>query len=73
MPGTDPFDLTLAANSLGVGFGDPSVQAPESLGSIGADGFMVDDGILRTNAIHSVGPYEFGAGGAFPRPDIQPE
>jgi hypothetical protein len=73
MPGTDPFDLTLAANSPAVGFGDPSVQAPESLGSIGADGFMVDDGILRTNAIHSVGPYEFGAGGAFPKPDILPE
>lgn len=57
-PSKDPADWTLAPGSLGHNFGDFTVQPPTSLGSIGPDGFLLDDGPLRSPTVHSAGPFE---------------
>jgi hypothetical protein len=51
-------DWTLKADSIGVNFGNPTVQPSWSIGSIGADGFVVLDGPERNSTRHSVGPFE---------------
>jgi hypothetical protein len=57
-PNKAPANWTLAKQSIGVNFGDPSVQAFESLGAIGPDGFLLNNGQQRSGTVHSVGPYE---------------
>jgi hypothetical protein len=69
------WDYRLAAGSLGVNFGAYRVatyaevlsgavtgpsQPPDSLGSLGPDGFIRDDGPRRDSTHHSVGCYEYG-------------
>jgi len=49
----------LAEGSLGINFGDPTNQPGDSLGSIGPDGFIRDDGPLRNATRHSIGAYEY--------------
>ncbi len=66
-------DFSPAPGSPGANFGDASVQAPWSLGSIGPDGFIREDGIRRTDGIHSAGPYEPRAGSSFPDPASEPD
>ncbi len=51
-------DFSLDPNGLGANFGNPSVQPQQSLGSVGPDGFLRDDGPLRSSSKHSVGPYQ---------------
>jgi len=52
-------DYHLAAGSPGINFGDPYNQPSDSLGSIGPDGFIIDDGPARDASHHSAGCYEF--------------
>jgi len=51
-------NFLLAEKSLAKNFGNTFVQAKKSLGSIGSDGFIMYNGIIRNNVIHSAGPYE---------------
>ncbi|MGO1499881.1 MAG: right-handed parallel beta-helix repeat-containing protein [Marinobacter sp.] len=51
-------NFTLASGSIGDNFGDPGMQAPLSLGSVGPDGFLQNDGVTRKPSINDVGPYE---------------
>lgn len=51
-------NFSLGANSSGINFGDPDKQAAKSLGTVGSDGLLLDDGVVRSSSIHSVGPYE---------------
>ena len=61
-PQNDPADFTLSKDSLGYNFGAAEFQAPYSLGSIGPDGFIMDNGVERSDSIKSVGPFEeFGS------------
>jgi hypothetical protein len=55
-------DYHLAAGSPGINFGDPANQPSDSLGTIGPDGFIKDDGPARDATHHSAGCYEYTAG-----------
>ncbi len=44
--------------SPAINAGDVGFQPPDSLGSIGTDGFIRDDGAARDADHHTVGPYE---------------
>jgi len=52
-------DYHLAPNSPGINFGDPDNQPSDSLGSLGPDGFIRDDGPARDASHHSAGAYEY--------------
>jgi len=51
-------DYTYAAGSEAINFGDPDHQAPGSLGTLDASGFILDDGAARDTSLHSAGCYE---------------
>jgi hypothetical protein len=51
-------DFTPAPTSPVINAGDADFQPPDSLGSMGTDGFIRDDGAPRDADHHSVGPYE---------------
>lgn len=51
-------NFRLAANSMGVNFADPATQASKALGTVGSDGFLRDEGSLRSLAGYNVGPYQ---------------
>jgi hypothetical protein len=52
------FDFRLSSGSPGINFGDSKNQPLTSLGSIGPDGFIREDGPARSSSRHSVGAYE---------------
>jgi hypothetical protein len=54
----DAVDWSLDDLSMGVNFGDPAYQPSDSLGSIGAYGFLRMNGPPRSSTVHSVGPLE---------------
>ena len=56
---TGPADYHLAPDSPGINFGDPNNQPSDSLGSLGEDGFIRDDGPARDASHHSAGAYEY--------------
>jgi hypothetical protein len=53
-------NFRLADGSPGINFGDPGNQPAGSLGAIGPDGFIKDDGPSRDASHHSIGCYEYG-------------
>jgi len=53
------WDYHLADGSPGINFGNPNNQPPNSLGTIGPDGFIRNDGQPRDASHHSVGCYEY--------------
>lgn len=55
------WDYRLATGSPGINFGDPANQPTDSLGSVGADGFINNNGLTRDSSHHSVGCYEYVA------------
>ncbi|MGA2092327.1 MAG: right-handed parallel beta-helix repeat-containing protein, partial [Sedimentisphaerales bacterium] len=61
------YDYHLASNSSGINYGDATNQPSDSLGSIGGDGFINNDGPTRDSSHHSVGCYEFS--GSVPNPE----
>ncbi len=52
-------DYTLAVGSQAINLGNVGLQTTDSLGSIGADGFLVTNGSTRTGTNHSAGAYEY--------------
>ena len=52
------FAYAFADNSEGINFGDSTLQTAISLGTIGSDGFIEDNGISRSSTVHSAGPFE---------------
>ncbi len=73
-PGKDnglTFDYHLAAGSPGINFGSASYQPSDSLGTIGADGFILNNGPARDSTHHSAGCYEAG-GATQPPPTNNP-
>lgn len=56
----DDVDWSLADGSMGVNFGDYTVQPFDSLGSLGYNGFVQMNGPQRSSLVHSVGPLEKG-------------
>ncbi len=56
------WDYHLAAGSPGINFGNQANQPTDSLGTIGSDGFIVDDGPARDSSHHSAGCYEYVSG-----------
>jgi len=56
-------EYSLAAGSPAINFGDASNQPSTSLGTLGPDGFIIDNGPARDASHHSAGAYEFGAAG----------
>jgi hypothetical protein len=53
------WDYHLAPGSPGINFGDPNNQPSDSLGTVGPDGFIRDDGPAREATHHSAGCYEY--------------
>jgi hypothetical protein len=51
-------DLTFAADSPGINFGDPNNQSNDSLGTLDPSGFIIPNGTLRDINHHSAGCYE---------------
>jgi len=51
-------DYTLAVGSQAINFGNASTQPTDSLGSLGIDGFLVANGLTRTETNHNAGAYE---------------
>jgi hypothetical protein len=49
-----------AAGSPAINFGDPANQPSTSLGTLGPDGFIQPNGLVRDANHHSAGAYEFG-------------
>ncbi len=56
------WDYRFAAGSPGINFGDVNNQPSDSLGSVGPDGFLKDDGQHRDVDHHSAGCYEYSSG-----------
>lgn len=52
-------NFKLAENSIAINFGNATVQANQSLGDLGSDGFIIPDGPARSSARHSTGAYEY--------------
>ena len=52
-------DYTLAVGSQAINFGNASTQPTDSLGSLGVDGFLVANGLTRTETNHNAGAYEY--------------
>jgi len=52
-------DFHLAESSPGVNSGTPDNQPADSLGAIGSDGFIRNDGPSRNTEYHSIGCYEY--------------
>lgn len=57
--GRTDLDYSLADGSPGVNFGDPYNQPSDSLGTVGPDGFIGNDGVARDENHHSAGCYEY--------------
>ncbi|GMG87732.1 right-handed parallel beta-helix repeat-containing protein [Biformimicrobium ophioploci] len=55
---TDLPIFLLSTESIGRNFGDANNQPPTTLGSLDSEGFLMDNGVPRSNSVHSVGPYE---------------
>jgi hypothetical protein len=55
----ETMNYTLASTSPAVNFGDSNTQLSDSLGSIGTDGFIINNGLTRDETHHSVGAYEY--------------
>ena len=53
-----PDNWTLAAGSEGKNYGSATNQPSTSLGTIGADGFLIDNGTARSSSAKDVGPYQ---------------
>ena len=53
------WDYHLAEGSPAINFGDPTNQPSDSLGTIGPDGFIRNDGQPRDASHHSAGCYEY--------------
>jgi hypothetical protein len=49
----------LLPNSPAINFGHPAYQPERSVGSIGPDGFVRDDGVLRSETRHNAGPFQY--------------
>ncbi len=60
--GYQTWDYHLAPGSPGINFGDANNQPSDSLGSLGADGFIIANGPARDASHHSVGCYEYVSG-----------
>lgn len=54
------WDYRLITGSPLINAGDSAAQSSTSLGSLGADGFLRNDGVARDASHHSLGAYEFG-------------
>jgi hypothetical protein len=52
-------DYRLQAGASAINFGDPNNQPSDSLGTVGPDGFIRDDGPAREATHHSAGCYEY--------------
>jgi len=56
-------DFRLKAGSPAINYGNvtKAIAAGKSLGTIGPDGFIRDDGVIRDETHHSAGCYEYGS------------
>jgi hypothetical protein len=50
--------MDLAPSSPGQNFGDPAFDPDASIGHIGQDGFVVQDGPCRDGSNHDVGAFQ---------------
>ena len=48
----------LHETSIGLNYGNVANQYSKSIGEIGSDGFLKDNGVVRSSTIHSAGPIE---------------
>lgn len=65
-------DYKLADTSPAINFGNAYYQPPDSLGTVGEDGFIIKNGPSRNSSCHSAGALEYGTSTPTPTPTPTP-